>query len=58
MNFNLNFRVDKALEKLSESKTLRIWTYIIAAAVIFGILLWQAAPILTAVAKIIEVLKK
>lgn len=58
MNFNLNFRVDKALEKLSESKALRIWTYIIAGVVVLGIMIWQAAPILTAVAKIIEVLKK
>ena len=58
MNFNLNFRVDKALEKLSESKALRIWTYIIACVVVLGIMIWQAAPILTAVAKIIEVLNK
>ena len=58
MNFNLNFRVDKALEKLSESKALSIWTYIIAGVVVVGIMIWQAAPILTAVAKIIEVLKK
>lgn len=29
MNFNLDLKVDKAMNKLSESKTLRVWTYII-----------------------------
>ncbi|MDH0031338.1 MULTISPECIES: hypothetical protein [unclassified Acinetobacter] len=45
------------MNKLSESKALRIWTYIIAISILFGILLWQAAPILTAIAKLIEVSK-
>ncbi|MDH2190493.1 hypothetical protein N5J47_11460 [Acinetobacter sp. GD03645] len=57
MNFNLDLKVDKAMNKLSESKALRIWTYIIAISILFGILLWQAAPILTAIAKLIEVSK-
>ena len=57
MNFNLDLKVDKAMNKLSESKTLRVWTYIVCCVVLFGIALWQAAPILTAIARIIEVLK-
>ncbi len=56
MNFNLNLRVDKAMDKLSESRTLRVWTYIIGCLVIIGILFLQAAPILASVAKIIEVI--
>ncbi len=57
MNFNLNLRVDKAMNKLSESKTLRIWTYIIGGGVICGLLIWQLAPIITATARLIEVMK-
>ena len=57
MNFNLNMKVDKVMNKLSESRTLRCWTYIITLAVILGILVWQLAPILQAIAKLIEVLK-
>ena len=57
MNFNLNIQVDKVMNKLSESKTLRTWTYVIGLVFIFGILIWQAAPIITAVAKVIEVIK-
>ncbi|MDN5625886.1 hypothetical protein [Acinetobacter sp.] len=45
------------MNKLSESKPLRVWTYLIMAAIIIGILAWQAAPILQAIAKIIEVTK-
>ncbi|ENW93389.1 hypothetical protein F904_01445, partial [Acinetobacter dispersus] len=28
MNFNLNMQVDKVMNKLSGSKVLRVWTYI------------------------------
>lgn len=45
------------MNKLSESKTLRVWTYLIMVSIIIGILVWQVAPILQAVAKIIEVTK-
>ncbi|QQV11265.1 hypothetical protein [Acinetobacter johnsonii] len=45
------------MNKLSESRTLRVWTYLIMASMIIGILAWQAAPILQAIAKLIEVLK-
>ncbi|WP_373351034.1 hypothetical protein [Acinetobacter bereziniae] len=57
MDFNLNLKVDKAMDKLSESKILRYWTYVISIFTILGILSWQAASILTGVAKIIEALK-
>ena len=57
MNFNLNVQVDKVMNKLSDSKALRVWTYIMALAFLIGILIWQAAPILTAISKLIEVLK-
>ncbi|MBJ9370549.1 hypothetical protein [Acinetobacter sp. TGL-Y2] len=57
MDFNLNLKVDKAMDKLSESKILRYWTYVISIFSILGILSWQAASILTGVAKIIEALK-
>lgn len=57
MNFNLNMQVDKVMNKLSESKTLRVWTYLIVILVIMGIAVWQLAPILTATAKLVEVLK-
>ncbi len=57
MNFNLDLRVDKAMNKLSESKSLRIWTYIVCSLAIFGIAVWQLAPILLAAAKLIEAIK-
>ncbi|EXB85482.1 Uncharacterised protein [Acinetobacter baumannii] len=57
MNFNLNLQVDKVMNKLSSSKVLRVWTYIMAFVFLIGILIWQAAPILTATSKLIEVLK-
>lgn len=57
MNFNLDLKVDKAMNKLSESKTLRVWTYIVFCVVLFGIALWKAAPLLMAIAIIIEVIK-
>ena len=57
MNFNLDLKVDKAMNQLSESKVLRRWTYIIGFLVILGMCVWQLAPILQAIAKLIEVLK-
>lgn len=45
------------MSKLSESKPLRVWTYLIMVSIIIGILAWQAATILQAIAKIIEVTK-
>ncbi|MFW2082960.1 hypothetical protein ACNPQK_18565 [Acinetobacter guillouiae] len=57
MNFNLDLKVDKAMNQLSQSKTLRRWTYIILILSIVGVATWQAAPILQAIAKIIEVTK-
>ena len=57
MNFNLNMQVDKVMNKLSDSRTLRIWTYLVIVLIIIGIAVWQLAPILTAIAKLIEVLK-
>jgi len=56
MNFNLNLQVNKVMNKLSESKTLRIWTYIVGLGLILGLLIWQAASIITAVATLITVL--
>ncbi|MCK4099739.1 hypothetical protein [Acinetobacter radioresistens] len=44
------------MNKLSESKTLRIWTYIVGLGFILGLLIWQAASIITAVATLITVL--
>lgn len=57
MNFNLYLQVDKAMNKLSESRTLRIWTYVVIALFIIGIAVWQLAPIISATAKLIEALK-
>lgn len=57
MNFNLNLQVDKAMSKLSESKVLRRWTYYICLLVIAGIAIWQLAPVLQAIASLIEVMK-
>ncbi|ENW92736.1 hypothetical protein F904_02679 [Acinetobacter dispersus] len=57
MNFNLNMQVDKVMNKLSGSKVLRVWTYIMVLAFLIGILIWQAAPILMAISKLIEVSK-
>ncbi|MEL1746079.1 hypothetical protein [Acinetobacter baumannii] len=57
MNFNLNLQVDKVMNKLSSSKVLRVWTYIMAFVFLIGILIWQAAPILTATSKLIEVIR-
>jgi hypothetical protein len=45
------------MNKLSESEALRHWTYIILVLSIVGVATWQAAPILLAIAKIIEVTK-
>ncbi|WP_174492712.1 hypothetical protein [Acinetobacter sp. Marseille-Q1623] len=55
MNFNLNMQVDKVMNKLSESKPLRIWSYIIVLSILIGILAWQAAPIILAVVELIKV---
>lgn len=55
--FNLDLRVDKAMNQLSESKALRRWTYVVGCFVIMGLVTWQLAPILQALAKLIEVLK-
>ncbi|WP_171499860.1 hypothetical protein [Acinetobacter radioresistens] len=44
------------MNRLSESKTLRIWTYIVGLGLILGLLIWQAASIITAVATLITVL--
>lgn len=57
MNFNRNLKVDKAMNHLAESKSLRRWTYVISCLVIAGLGTWQLAPILQALAKLIEVLK-
>jgi hypothetical protein len=57
MNFNLDLKVDKAMNQLSESKVLRRWTYVIGVLVIVGMGTWQLASILQALAKLIEVLK-
>ena len=45
------------MNELSESKTLRRWTYTIGFLVIVSLGTWQLAPILQALAKLIEVLK-
>ena len=57
MNFNLDLKVDKAMNQLSESKVLRRWTYVIGVLMIVGMGTWQLAPILQALAKLIEVIK-
>ncbi len=57
MNFNLDLKVDKAMNRIAESKALRAWTYLIGLIVILGIIFWQLAPILTAISRLIEVLK-
>ncbi|WP_165382316.1 hypothetical protein [Acinetobacter wuhouensis] len=57
MNFNLDLKVDKAMNQLSQSKTLRVWSYIIIFLLIVGVFIWQLASILQAIAKIIEALK-
>jgi len=58
MNFNLDLKVDKVMNKLSESKSLRRWTYNIGFMILAGLVIWQSAPILHALAKIIELLIK
>ena len=45
------------MEKLAKNKELRIWTYIQFAYILLGILITQLAPILTAIANVILVLK-
>ena len=57
MNFNLDFKVDKAMNQLSESKALRRWTYIVCFLAILGVGMWRLAPIPQAIAKPIEILK-
>lgn len=57
MNFNLKMQVDKVMNKLSESKALRVWTYIVFRGLIVLAIIWKLAPILEAIAKILEVLK-
>ena len=56
MNFNLDLQVEKVMNKLSESKDLRTWTYAISFLIIIGIGTWQLAPIIQALVKLIEVL--
>ena len=57
MNFNLNMQVDKVMNKLSESKPLRIWSYIIASLIVIAVLAWQAPPIILAVVELIKVIR-
>lgn len=57
MNFNLNIQVDKVMNKLSESKPLRIWSYIITSLIIIGVLAWQTPPIILAVVELIKVIR-
>lgn len=44
------------MKKLSENNTLRIWSYIVIACILFGILIIQAAPIILAIAQLIKTL--
>lgn len=44
------------MNKLSESKALRVWSYLIVLSIILGILVWQAAPIILAVVELIKVI--
>lgn len=44
------------MEKLSENKILRIYTYIVMAFILLGILIIQAAPIILAIAQLIKIL--
>ena len=57
MNFNLDLKVDKAMNQLSQSKALRMWTYIAMALIIIGIGVWQFAPIILAIVELIKVTK-
>lgn len=53
MNFNLDFKVDKVMQHFSESKALRVWSYIIAAMILSGVFICNAASILTAITPLI-----
>lgn len=44
------------MNKLAESKTLRVWTYIMGCFVIFAILVWKAAPILNGIVQVLKIL--
>ena len=57
MNFNLDLKVDKAMNKLSESNALRRWTYTVLVLIIVGVAIWQLAPSITAIATLIEATK-
>jgi len=57
MNFNLDLKVDKVMKASIEKYGL--WQTIVAFILLLSvpILIWQLAPILQALAKLIEVLK-
>ena len=57
MNFNLDLKVDKAMNQLSQSKALRIWTYIAMALIAICIGVWQFSSIILAIVELIKVTK-
>lgn len=44
------------MKKLSENNVLRIYTYIVMAFILLGILIIQAVPIILAIAQLIKIL--
>ena len=53
MNFNLSLQVEKVMKQISDSQTLRRWTYVIGTFGVIALFVWQLAPILQACAVLV-----
>lgn len=50
MNYNINIRMDKVMDKLSRHKILRRWSYSICILLIIAIIAWKSPDIINAIA--------
>ncbi len=56
MNFNINLKLDKAMDKLSESRTLRVWTYVIGIIIFITVLVMNFGEISIGIADLVRAL--
>lgn len=56
-NFNINLEIEKVINKIHESKTVRNWTYTIGLLVILGLVITFGGEFLKGLADLIRALK-
>lgn len=50
MDFNINIKMDKAMNAISKNEKLRHWTYTILVLIIIAIIAWKSPDIINAIA--------